>query len=260
MRGWNGLIFLSLGAASAGVLLWVTVAAAVVPVAGSGEHASPRFEIPTGETSVTRTTDLTSGESVLDTTTVVYVGDGDPPCYVARRSGGGMTTLIRMNEADLLPLRYQLVTGDGTIDRQIDFSECSLRITARGESEGRQIETAGPAHTGATLLQHLRVLAGRSAPDRVSFRLLISRAPGKYRVVDAYARRNGEEDLVVPAGTFRCVKIEFGIAGIIGRVFWRTRYQYYYTVDAPHHFVKYVDPDGECIELVEYGCPDAPSR
>ena len=243
------------------VLCLVVAALAAIPgspAADTGTHPPTRFGIPPGETLITRTTDLRTGESTSDTTWITYIGSEDPPCYVARRSGSGLTTVIRMNEATLLPSRYQLVASDGHMERQIEFSEKALRITGNDEGEAGVIETGGTTHTGATLLQYLRVLAGRPAPARTDFRLLVVRGHGKYRVVGAYARRTGEEDISVPAGSFRCVRIEFGIAGVIGRLFWRTRYHYYYTLAAPHHFVKYVDPDGEKIELVEYGCADTP--
>jgi hypothetical protein len=180
------------------------------------------------------------------------VGEADPPAYVVTRSGGGKTTLIWMSGDDLQPSRYQLVGSDGSVERQIDFGEESLRIALKGERDTLTVEASGPIHNGSTLSQYLRAFAARRHPDRVEMKLLVDRGQDTFRVVDVFAQRIGEEDIEVPAGIFRCVKIEFGVAGIIGRLFWRTRYHYFYTVEAPHHFVKYVDPDGECIELVHY--------
>ncbi len=225
-------------------------------LADSGDTASARCLIPQGETSITRTTDLTTGQSFMDTTRITWVGDGNPPFYVVRRTGGGKTTLIWMSGDDLQPSRYQLVGSDGNAERQIDFSEQSLRIAVKGQGDARVIETSGPTLNGSTLLQYLRAFAGRCSLDRVEMKLLVDRGRNAFRVVDVYAQMICEEDVVVQGGTFRCVKIEFGVAGIIGRLFWRTRYHYFYTAEAPHHFVKYVDPDGECIELVHYECAE----
>ncbi len=230
-------------------LIWPALA-----LAGSGDTAPARCLIPQGETTIMRTTDLATGRSFMDTTRITCLREGNPPFYVVRCTGGEKTTLIWMSGDDLQPSRYQLVGRDGAIERQIDFSEQSLRIAVKGESDARIVETSGSTHNGSTLLQYLRAFAGQGRPDRVEMKLLVDRGQNAFRIVDVYAQLICEEDVVVPGGTFHCVKIEFGLTGIIGRLFWRTRYHYFYTAEAPHHFVKYVDPDGECIELIGYEC------
>jgi len=221
---------------------------------GAGGTSPPLITIAPGETSVTRTTDLTSGESLLSKTVITLPAEGDSAVYIARRSGEKGTTLTYLSRHDLRPLRHQVVGDDGHIERQVDFEEDIVRIAVSGDTDTLLIETSGPSHTGSTLIHYLRTFAAGRGPDRLETKLLAYRGEGKYRVVDVFARRAGIERVSVPAGEFRCVKIEFGVAGIIGRLFWRTRYHYFYTAAPPHHFVKYIDPDGECIELVEYKC------
>ena len=106
-------------------------------LADSGVPASTQCLIPQGETSITRATDLTTGQSFMDTTRITFVGDGNPPVYVVRRTGGGKTTLIWMSGNDLQPSRYQLLGSDGNVQRQIDFSEQALRITGKVKGESK---------------------------------------------------------------------------------------------------------------------------
>jgi hypothetical protein len=241
-------LFLGLGLTA----LWV-----LAPLAGAAESGDPapaRFPSFQGETWVIRTTDLVSGHSSVDTARISYIGHANPALYVVTRTGAGSKTVIRLNGNGLLPIRYELLGGDGGVERRIDFSDQLLRIAIKGEAEPRIVETAGNTHNSATLLHYLRVFAGQRHSDRVEMKLLVGRSQDAFRIVDVYAKRVAEEDLTVPAGRFRCIKLEFGVAGIIGRLFWRTRYQYYYTAEPPHHFVKYVDPGRECIELITYEC------
>ena len=244
------------------ILIPVLAAYWLIPAAPGAADAqgapAPALRIAPGETWVTRTTDLTTGESVLDSTSITWVGEGDSSSYLITRSGGKGISRIYLSRRDLAPYRHQVVGEDGRVERQTDLGESAVRIAVRDDPDTVLIKTSGPAHTGSTLLHYLRSLAAGGGPDRVELRLLVHRGAGKYRVVDVFAKRAGIEDISVPAGDFRCVKIEFGVAGIIGRLFWRTRYHYFYTAQDPHHFVKYVDPDGECIELVEYECGKSP--
>jgi hypothetical protein len=253
-----------------GVALWIrarrwsfvsalTVCCFIWPalaLAGFGDTGPPDLLTPQGEISITRTTDLATDRSFLDTTWVTCAGDGDAPSCVVKRTSGGRTTLIWMSGSDLQPSRYQLVGSDGLVETQIDFCRESLRIATKGESDTLIVPTSGPTHNGSTLIQCLRALAGRSNSGRLEMKLLVSRGQNTVRIIDVYAQRICEEDVVVPGGIFRCAKIEFGVAGIIGKMFWRTKYYYFYTAEAPYHFVKYLDPDGECIELVHYTCAD----
>lgn len=236
------------------VLLGSCLAPAALEPAEAGDAPPPVLLIPRGETYVTRTTDLSTGEYFLDTTYIASAGEGNLPAYLVRRSGEKGTTLIYMAKQDLRPFRYEALGADGRIEKQIDFGEDAISIAVRGQPDTLIIETSGPVHTGSTLMHYLRAFAARPGPGRLETKLLVPRGRGKYRVVDVFAKRVGFETLSVPAGDFRCVKIEFGLSGIIGRLFWRTRYYYFYTAEAPHHFVKYFDPDGETIELVEYEC------
>ncbi|MFH1314457.1 MAG: hypothetical protein ABIJ00_14705 [Candidatus Eisenbacteria bacterium] len=224
-------------------------------VADSGGPVSEGFLIPQGETYVTQTTDLETGYSSVDTTLVTYVEEDGRPYYLVKRTGGGMTTSIWMSRDGLLPYRYQSLDSSGSVERQIDFSGQTLRITGEGEGQARIVEVEADAdtHTGATLLHHLRAFSHQSNSDKVDLRLLVDRGQDTFRIVDVYAKRRGQADVVVPGGTFRCVEIEFGVAGMIGRLFWSTRYHYYYTADPPCHLVKYVDPGRKHIELIQYG-------
>jgi hypothetical protein len=55
----------------------------------------------------------------------------------------------------------------------------------------------------------------------------------------------GKEKIKVPAGEFECYKLELAVDGVLG-FFAPDKYYLYYTVAAPHHFVRFyqkVDDD-----------------
>ena len=246
MGGEEMRLFLALNLMLSGLL----VTALSMP--STEDNESGDFSIPDGEVMVVRSTDLKKGESYESTTTITYLAENNQSLYLIKCMGKSGTSIIQMKRGDWKPVRHQTIDGEGNIVKQYDFSERSVRVRIPDQKIDKTIEIKGRVYNNSMLTYFLRAFVSSRDSKRVELGLLVDAKRYGLRIVNVYAELVGEETVEVPAGRFHCFKVEFGATGIIGKIFWRTRYHYYFTKDHPHHFVKYSDCEEECIELVQY--------
>jgi len=116
----------------------------------------------------------------------------------------------------------------------------------------KTVDIESNTYDGWTLFYLFRALLYNIDDEEIDFSLIKETSGSSIRVVEMVVKVVGEEVVAVPAGTYSCYKVELSVAGLIGMLFWPVKYHYYFKKDDPHCFVKYVDPDGECIELLKY--------
>ncbi len=208
--------------------------------------------IPDGEHIVLRCIRSDTSSPPLDTLTTAHIIFNRRPALHFRSSDGTGHSEFWLTQSDLSLIRYVEYSMEGRPVLEIDCEGDIVHIRDDATGVDKHLRCSEPVHVSTTILQVLRRLA--ATPGLVDWKgILLVRHGRDYRSVPVYARVLEEKMISVPAGRFRCREIEFGVQGLIGNVFWPTRYRYDYTADPPHHFVRYFDPDGEVIELVSYG-------
>jgi hypothetical protein len=88
-----------------------------------------------------------------------------------------------------------------------------------------------------SLFYLLRCFPFKSA-EKITFDIVMH-DPDNVRAVKMYIKYLGEEDVKVKAGKFHCYKLEMGCEKMIENLVWPYKYYFWFTSDAPHHFVKY---------------------
>jgi hypothetical protein len=217
----------------------------------TGLQATGTF-IPDGERAVLRCMRSDTSSAPLDTLTTAHIVFNGRPALHFRSSDGTGHSEFWLTQSDLSLIRYVDYSTEGRPVLEIDCEGVIVHIRDDAAGVDRHLQCSEPVHVSATILQVLRRLAATPGPADWKGILLV-RHGRNHRSVPVYARVLDEKMVRVPAGRFQCREIEFGVQGLVGDLFWPTRYRYDYTVDPPHHFVRYFDPDGEVIELVAYG-------
>ena len=161
-------------------------------------------------------------------------------------------TMVKMLKENMKPIVYQKTDVDGTLRMRMEYVINKVHILSPEKGMDKMIHIREDTFDRSTVTDLLQTFLIRKNTKKMDFSFVIDAGNWGLRVVDMCAKVVGHEEVTVPAGTYQCRKVELGAAGLIGKLFWRTHYYYYFTDDFPHHFVKYSDPDGVSIVLLKY--------
>jgi hypothetical protein len=206
------------------------------------------FKIPNGEQLTLQSKDALKGTFSKWINTVTDTMENNLPIY---RVKNGNDAIIKFCKKDLTPILFHRWDENENTLKTIEYYGNEARIIIPREDIDRTIHVESDTYDGWTLFYLFRALLFDLVDEKVNFSLIKETPYHGIRVVEMVVQVVGEENVVVPAGTFSCYKVELGVAGLIG-LFWPVKYHYYFTKNDPHYFVKYVDPEGECMELLKY--------
>lgn len=97
--------------------------------------------------------------------------------------------------------------------------------------------------------RHTLDFALRGFDYHMDFKMIFRLHVPELTIVNAELEVLGEEDMVTPAGSFQCWKIQMKPRVI----FFTRRFFFYIEKDYPHRFIKYTDSSGKnSITLIEY--------
>lgn len=97
--------------------------------------------------------------------------------------------------------------------------------------------------------RHTLDFALRGFDYHMDFKIMFRLHVPELTIVNAELEVLGEEDMVTPAGSFQCWKIQMKPRVI----FFTRRFFFYIEKDYPHRFIKYTDSSGKnSITLIEY--------
>jgi len=147
---------------------------------------------------------------------------------------------------DFRPISVHIVDEQGRTQIAIDYTNQKTHVVIPIEKIDKWIEVPDDAYDMLTLFYVLRGFPYEHK-KKIKFPLVIP----KPRVVKVSLELISKENVTVRAGTFLCYKLQMKLSGIFGR-FYRKNWYFWFTVEKPHHFVKYEPPTGEVIELVGY--------
>jgi len=157
---------------------------------------------------------------------------------------------VLFSKIDMHPYKFiRKNAKDGEI-KEIRYFKDRAEIEINGKKL-KNIKINSDTYDRKTLFYVLRkmIIENRKSYD---FSIIVKTSIMGFVLVEMTAERKGLEKIKVDAGEYMCERIEMGVSGAIGKLFWPVKYSYYFTEKYPNHFVKYFDPDGEVIELVEY--------
>ena len=130
-----------------------------------------------------------------------------------------------------------------TEERELDYAQRSGRLRTvevpSGKATSSTVRFAADAITPELLPAMLRLLPDSSA-QTMRFELITREGS----VVPMEARIVGEEQVTVPAGSYRCYRVELTPTGLIGFLagLLLPKFLMWHTVVAPHFWVKYQGP------------------
>jgi len=147
---------------------------------------------------------------------------------------------------DFRPISVHIADEQGSTQIAIDYINRKAHVVIPIEKIDKWIEVPDDAYDMLTLFYVLRGFP-YEREKKIKFPLVMP----KPRVVKVSLEQVSKESVTVRAGTFLCYKLQMKLAGILGR-FYRKKWYFWFSVEKPHHFVKYEPPTGEIIELVGY--------
>jgi len=231
----------------------ILLAIAVLLVSNFKAHAIgfdfSHFKIPNGEQLTLQSRDTVKGTFNKWINTVTDTMENNLPIYLIEN---GDNTIIKIRKKDLTPILFHQMDKKGNTLKKIEYYGNEARIIIPQKDIDETVNIESNTYDGWTLFYLFRALLFNIVDEEAAFSLIKETPNHGIQVVNMVVKVIGEEEVVVPAGTFSCYKVELGVAGFIGKLFWPIKYHYYFTKNDPHYFVKYVDPEGECIELLKY--------
>jgi hypothetical protein len=206
------------------------------------------FRIPNGEQLTLQSKDTVKGTSNKWINTVTDTIENNLPIYLIEN---GDNTIIKIRKKDLTPISFHQMDKKGNTKKRIEYNGNKARIIIPQQDIDKTIDIKLNTYHSWTFFYLFRALLFNNVNKGVNFSIIKETSDHDFRVINMVAKVVGEEKIVVPAGTYSCYKVELGLSGVI-KLFWPNKYYYYFTKDEPHYFVKYVDPEGECMELLKY--------
>lgn len=208
----------------------------------------PRALIPKNECMILRTQNIMKDTTYFSRMQVRDTLIGSIPMYVLRI---GKDRKVLFDKDEFRPYKFSVRNGkDGRV-KEIRYSSKRAIIKQLNVEKIKTLPIGEDTYDRRTLFYVLRKM-GLEKHEKISFSIIVENSTIGFILVKMRAERIGVEEVRVPSGHYLCHKIEVGVAGLIGKLFWPTKYTYYFTKVPPCHFVKYIDPDGESIELFEY--------
>lgn len=184
--------------------------------------------------------------------TVTESVEGHREVVVIKTREKDSITMVKMLKENMKPINYQKINIDGTLQMRMEYLIDKVHILAPEKGMDKMIHIREDTFDKSSVMDLLQACLIHKKIKKMDFNFVINAGNWGFRVVEMCAKTTGLEEVTVPAGTYQCRKVELRAAGLIGKLFWRTRYYYYFRDDFPHHFVKYSGPDGESIELLKY--------
>jgi hypothetical protein len=207
------------------------------------------FKIPNGEQLTLQSRNTVKGISSRWINTVIDTTENNLPIYLIEN---GDDAIIKIRKEYLMPILFHQRDEKGNTLKRIEYYGNEARIIIPQENIDKTVDIESNTYDDQTLFYLLRALLFNIVDEEIDFTLIKESSSHGIRVVEMVVKVVGEEEVVVPAGTYSCYKVELDVAGLIGKIFWPVKYHFYFTKRDPHYFVKYVDPEGECIELLKY--------
>lgn len=196
------------------------------------------------------------GELVEVLNTIKKIEENNAEIYQLESFCGTTKTTTKFNAADFSPIIYHKQDSAGNTIMKVDYSETYAHITIPDKKVDSKIKLKPNTFDKSTFIYLFRMMPFEQMKGKVKFNFIVDARSWGYQLVEMYIKVNGEDNIQTPAGEIPCYEVELGATGIIGAFFMKDKFYYYFSKEAPHYFVKYLDPDGNDQELVKYNVPE----
>lgn len=195
---------------------------------------------------------LDSNESYSYTKTIVDTVDKQNQIFLITTKHENSSSILKVQRDNFRPLHFSEMNSSGNITKVIHYTKNQALISDYEKNTERSIKIDKNTYHKSSLTYLFRKALIYVKRKEISVNLIMEIKGWGLQKVKMYAKTIGEENISTPLGLVQCFKIELGVAGLIGELFWRTKYYYYFLKESPHYFIKYSDPGKEEIELLDY--------
>ncbi|MBC8185262.1 hypothetical protein H8E88_29565 [candidate division KSB1 bacterium] len=198
-----------------------------------------------------RCTNLVSNESYDYKKTMVDTVDGEIPLFLITTKYANSTAILKAQKPGFAPLHFSKMDSVGNVVKMISYSkDRALFVDYKNKNE-QSIKINKDTYNKSALTYLFRKALFFEKRKEINFNLIMETDHWGLQRIKMYAKIVGEENIATQNGFSPCFKIQLGVAGMIGELFWRNKYYYYFLKDKPHYFVKYSEPEKEKIELLD---------
>jgi len=197
-------------------------------------------------------TNLVSNESYNYKKTLVDTFEGDIPIFIITTKSANSAAILKVQKPGFEPLHFSKMDSIGNVEKVISYVKDRALFFDYKNNIEKSIKIDKETYNKSALTYLFRRTLFYDKKKEITFNLIIELKRWGLQKIKMYAKIVGEENISAPNGLFPCFKVQFGVAGMIGELFWSNKYYYYFSKSKPHYFVKYLEPKKEKIELLDY--------